>query len=173
MYAEITNGKITKTIRPGGSYKNISFGKNATEQEYLDAGLYIYVAETPTLTEYQIFGEEILTVDDAAKTVTRSKEVLEKPAEEIQKINDKKAKTARKEAMLAGTPYTLGGVDYLISFTSDDANGLMQVGKAFELGITSTIVKFENGTGMPVTPAEFADFAVWFVVERNKFFAEA
>ncbi|DAB40289.1 MAG TPA: hypothetical protein CFH81_08830 [Sulfurovum sp. UBA12169] len=170
MYAEIKDGNITKIVRPGGSYKNISFGKLAQDQEYLDAGLYKLMEETPVTTEYQKLGGEIIAIDEASKTVTRTKEVLGISLEEIEAADKRKAQKARKEAMLAGAPYTLNNTVYQISFTSDDANGLMQVGKAFELGVTSTVVKFENGTTMPVTPAEFSDFAVWFVAERNRFF---
>lgn len=107
MYAEITNGKITKIVKPGGSYKNISFGKNATDQEYLDAGLYILIIETPTINEFQFFGEETLSIDETTKTVTKSREVLDKSAEDIYKIKLRNINTEYEKAiaqLTAGTP---------------------------------------------------------------------
>lgn len=86
MYAEITDNTITKIVRAGGSYKNLSFGKNATEQEYLDAGLYKLIVEKPTSTEFQFFGEETILIDEATKTVTKSRQLLDKSAEDIYKI---------------------------------------------------------------------------------------
>jgi len=78
------------------------------------------------------------------------------------------AEKARDEAMLAGAEYN----GYLVSFTKEDGDGLLQVKAAFDFGLTSTIVHFKNGTNMPLTATEFLDFASWFVTERNKFFAE-
>ena len=76
----------------------------------------------------------------------------------------------RYEAMLSGAPYTLDGIEYKISFTSDDGNGLIQVKAAFDLGVEATNIHFENGTEMPITAAEFGVFAAWFVAKRNEFF---
>ena len=78
------------------------------------------------------------------------------------------AEKARDTAMLAGAEYS----GYLISFTKEDGDGLLQVKAAFDFGLTSTIVHFKNGTKMPLTATEFLEFASWFVTERNKFFAE-
>ena len=107
MYAEITDNKITKTIRPGGSYKNISFGKNAEEQEYLDAGLYILVEEMPTINEFQNFGDETLAVDEATKTVTKCREIFNKSDSEIYAIKLKNINREYESAiaqLTAGTP---------------------------------------------------------------------
>ena len=76
----------------------------------------------------------------------------------------------RTVAMLEGDAYTLIDTDYQISFTKDDGDGLMQVKSAFELGLTSTTIHFENGTKMPISAAEFGAFATWFVAKRNEFF---
>ena len=76
----------------------------------------------------------------------------------------------RYEAMLSGAPYTLDGIDYQISFTADDGNGMAQVKTAFDLGVEATTIHFENGTKMPITTAEFGAFAAWFVAKRNEFF---
>jgi hypothetical protein len=72
--------------------------------------------------------------------------------------------------MLSGAPYTLDGIEYKISFTSEDGNGVMQVRTAFDLGVEATTIHFENGTKMPITPAEFGAFAAWFVKKRSEFF---
>ena len=77
---------------------------------------------------------------------------------------------ARSSAMLEGDVYTLNGIDYKVSFTKDDGDGLMQVKAAFELGLTATTIHFANGTNMPITAAEFLPFAEWFVTKRNEFF---
>ncbi len=77
---------------------------------------------------------------------------------------------ARKMEMLEGDIYTLGGTEYQVSFTKDDGDGLMQVKSAFELGLTSTTIHFENGTKMLISAAEFGAFAAWFVTKRNGFF---
>ena len=72
----------------------------------------------------------------------------------------------RAEAMLQGSDYN----GYRISFTKDDGDGLMQVKTAFELGLTETVIHFDCGTKMPMKVEDFMEFALWFVVERNKFF---
>ena len=92
----------------------------------------------------------------------------EKAAQELAK-QVQEAEQARDTAMLAGSEYN----GYLVSFTKEDGDGLLQVRAAFDFGLTSTIVHFKNGTKMPLTVTEFLDFASWFVTERNKFFVEA
>lgn len=69
-----------------------------------------------------------------------------------------------------GEVYTLNDVDYKVSFMKDDADGLMQVSMAFQLGLTETVIYFENGTKMPIKNTEFEAFAIWFVGKRNSFF---
>lgn len=76
----------------------------------------------------------------------------------------------RTEAQANGEVYTLNGEDYRVPFMKDDADGLMQVDAAFQLGVTDTVIYFTNGVKMPITAAEFQDFATWFVVKRNSFF---
>jgi len=71
-----------------------------------------------------------------------------------------------------GEIYTLNNVDYKVSFMKDDADGLMQVSMAFQLGLTETVIHFENGTKMPIKNTEFEPFAIWFVGKRNSFFVE-
>jgi hypothetical protein len=74
--------------------------------------------------------------------------------------------------MLSGVPYMLDGIEYKISFTSEDGNGMMQVRTAFDLGVEATTIHFENGTKMPITPAEFGAFAAWFVKNAVSFLYE-
>ena len=69
-----------------------------------------------------------------------------------------------------GELYTLGGVEYQVPFMKDDADGLLQVKSAFDMGVLSTNIHFTNGTIMPITSTEFAAFAMWFVEKRNSFF---
>lgn len=69
-----------------------------------------------------------------------------------------------------GEIYTLNNVDYVVSFMKNDADGMMQVSMAFQLGLTETIINFENGTKMPIKSTEFEEFALWFVGKRNSYF---
>ena len=75
-----------------------------------------------------------------------------------------------KQAKYDGEVYTLNDVDYLVPFMKDDADGLLQVKAAFDLGVTDTVIYFTNGTKMPIKNTEFEAFAIWFVGKRNSFF---
>lgn len=88
---------------------------------------------------------------------------LPKTQEEI----DQEVSQARDKAMLAGFEYN--GVQ--ISVTKDDGDGMVQVKASFELGLTSTVIHFANGTKLPMTAEEFPAFALQFVTERGKFFS--
>lgn len=76
----------------------------------------------------------------------------------------------RKSDMIEGEVYTLNGTDYQVSFTKDDGDGVVQVKSAFDLGLTSTTIHFDNGTKLPITIEDFPIFATWFVERRNSFF---
>ncbi|DAB40809.1 MAG TPA: hypothetical protein CFH81_00435 [Sulfurovum sp. UBA12169] len=107
MYAEITDGKVTKIVSVGGSYKNISFGKLAEDKEYFDAGLYKLIDVAPTVTEYQRLGGEVIEIDEASRTVTRTKNVLDMSTEEIYTKNIKKINREYESAiaqLTAGVP---------------------------------------------------------------------
>lgn len=80
------------------------------------------------------------------------------------------ASQKRDADMLLGDTYELDGVSYQISLTKDDGDGMIQVKVGFDLGLTSTIVQFKNGTNIPITPDNFPEFSAWFVNARNKFF---
>lgn len=85
----------------------------------------------------------------------------------------KEAAKTRNALMLEGSIYTLNGIDYKVSFTKDDGDGMIQVKNGFDLGLENTVIHFDCGTKMPITSSEFLVFAKWFVTERNKFFIEA
>ncbi len=74
-----------------------------------------------------------------------------------------------RKAKIQGTPYTDLSEDN-ISFTKDDAIGMLQVKAAFEMGLTETVIEFSNGTKLPIKAEDFPDFAKWFVEKRNEFF---
>ena len=69
-----------------------------------------------------------------------------------------------------GEDYDLNGTIYKVPFTSEDANGLMQVNTAFAMGVVSTNIHFSNGVVMPIAAIDFEAFALWFVTKRNSFF---
>ena len=81
-------------------------------------------------------------------------------------MSDREADITRAEAMLAGQDY----MGSMISLTDTDGNGMLQVKAGFDMGLTSTVIHFKNGTKLPMTIAEFPAFALWFVTARNSFF---
>ena len=112
--------------------------------------------------EYEAI-KEWLKIDGNTPEPEYTQEELDAQALEQSNI---KAKELRAAAMLEGVDYN----GFQISFTKDDGDGLVQVKSAFELGLTSTTIHFENGTKMPITSAEFGAFAEWFAQKRNEFF---
>ena len=113
-----------------------------------------------SFTEYTV-GQEPNELLEALETERLEKE------EQALKLEQSKA---RDEAMFAGTTYTLNDIDYKISFTKEDGDGLVQVKSAFELGLTQTTIHFSNGTKMLISSSDFQAFALWFVNKRNEFF---
>ena len=103
MYVEITDGKITKQVREGGSYKNISFGASALDQEYFDAGLYKLIEEVPQLAEGFALGEPLVIIDKDSKTVTSTYEIVELSTEEKYKQGLKKINSEYEKAIIALT----------------------------------------------------------------------
>lgn len=70
-----------------------------------------------------------------------------------------------------GEIYTFNGVDYKVSFTEQDQNGVAALTLAFDKqAITETVFNFSNGTKMPIAKNEFEKFALWFAKKRNSFF---
>jgi hypothetical protein len=105
----------------------------------------------------------LLTDLEQAWNIVLSKQDAEKIADDANK--------ARDAAMLAGATYNLNGIDYIVSFTKDDGDGMVQAFLGFQMGLVSTVMHFVNGTNMPVTSADFTTFAQWFAAQRNGFFA--
>jgi len=103
MYCEITNGKIMQRIRKGGSYKHISFGDLAEDQEYFDAGLYKLVEEVPQLAEGFALGEPLVIIEEDSKTVTSTYEIVELSLEEKYKQGLKKINSEYEKAIIALT----------------------------------------------------------------------
>jgi hypothetical protein len=91
-------------------------------------------------------------------------EPIPAPTIDEQALMDKR--TLKKQ----GEDYDLNGTIYKVPFTSEDANGLIQVNTAFTMGIPETTVHFSNGTVMPIVASDFQAFALWFVTKRNSFF---
>ena len=114
----------------------------------------------PTFVEY-IVGQEPLELVEALQKEQKEQE------EQALKLEQSKA---RDEAMLEGAIYTLNNIEYKISFTKEDGDGLVQVKSAFELGLTQTTIHFSNGTKLHISSSEFMEFASWFVSKRNEFF---
>jgi hypothetical protein len=100
------------------------------------------------------------------------KEFLDEAIElESKEHTDFDAEQAIKDKKYNGVSYTLNDVDYMISLSSDDAMGMLQVQSAFNLGLEETNIHFVNGTVLPIKAEDFEDFALFFVTERNSFFA--
>ena len=116
------------------------------EEEAKKVGGIVYEKEIPNTTHLK-FVDNIVVEDE----------------EKINEINILKSKKI-------GEAYTLNDVDYKVSFMKDDADGMIQVSMAFQLGLTETVIHFENGTKMPIKNTEFEEFAIWFVCKRNSFF---
>lgn len=115
----------------------------------MDKEHYVYLSSSKKVT--QVF------IDQA----------IDKQQKEQKYLKDMILQAKRKSE---GESYTLNDTDYKVSFMKDDADGLMQVSMAFQLGLTETVIHFENGTKMPIKNTEFETFAIWFVGRRNSFF---
>lgn len=137
---------------------------------------FILIDELVDNEEFMNFYNETFT--DEVKTKYQQYLDSLKPSQEeldlIKAEQDKiEAKNKRELDMLKGSIYTLNEIEYKISFTKNDGDSLVQVNLAFELGLTETIISFDNGTKMPISNSEFLDFAYWFVNKRNEFFTGA
>ena len=89
--------------------------------------------------------------------------------EEVIEQEETKARSDRKNL---GIEYTnLNNEVYIVSLTNEDANGLIQVKTAFEMGITETNFECSNGTIVPIKSLEdLLHLGEFVVTERNKFF---
>lgn len=116
--------------------------------------------------EYEADGsQDSLIGDKVALTATEIEAIINPPKTPEQLLQE--ASKLRDEAMLKGFVYN--GMD--ISVTKDDGDGMVQVKASFELGLTSTVIHFSNGSKLPMSAEEFPAFALQFVTERGKFFS--
>ena len=107
------------------------------------------------------------TVEGVQKLVD-SGQITQERADEV--IANYEAKIAKKLAKKTGKEYADTGV--IVPFSAEDAVGLLQVKAGFEMGLQHTNIHFSNGQILPISAGEFNDFAVWFMTERARFFAE-
>jgi len=111
----------------------------------------------------QGYGKGLTLITEAEKD-----EILAPTAEELAEQAKAQAKLDRKEAMLTGFDYN----GTMISVTAEDGNGLVQVKTAFDMGLTETVFKLENGNSLLLNNDNFNEFATVFIAERNKFFQQ-
>jgi hypothetical protein len=79
-----------------------------------------------------------------------------------------------------GLPYTLNGVEYQVPLDSDAQSIITALTVGYiAANITntvtattiSTVIRFSNGTNMPITTPDWIAFATWFKDKRSSFFA--
>jgi hypothetical protein len=84
------------------------------------------------------------------------------------------------ELKAIGIPYTLNGVVYQVPIDSDAQSiitaltvGYIAANMTNTVTPTtiSTVIRFSNGTHMPITTPDFIAFATWFKDKRSSFFA--
>lgn len=137
---------------------------------YIDVKGYPVTYESKTGVPLDSSHKEFTLVDGVYKPEEFRVAEEKRVADELAIKQSEEDSNARKASMLYGDIYNLNGVGYKVSFTKDDGDGLVQVKSAFELGLTNTIIHFDNGTNMPISSSEFSAFASWFVTKRNEFF---
>jgi hypothetical protein len=84
------------------------------------------------------------------------------------------------ELKAIGMPYTLNGTEYQVPLDSDAQSiitaltvGYIAANMTNTVTPTtiSTVIRFSNGTHMPITTPDFIAFATWFKDKRSSFFA--
>jgi hypothetical protein len=84
------------------------------------------------------------------------------------------------ELKAIGMPYALNGVVYQVPLDSDAQSiitaltvGYIAANMTNTVTPTtiSTVIRFSNGTNMPITTPDFMAFATWFKDKRSSFFA--
>ena len=119
MYAEVKDNKIVRRVIKPRSYNNVSFGVNATEENYIKAGLYILVEEGTPL-KYQIVDNETLDIDgNYAKVIKTFKDIK---IEEAINIAIQEAKT--KYLSESKRPIVKTSVGYSMDGGYEDINNL-------------------------------------------------
>lgn len=123
-------------------------------------------------------GQEHLVEDDWVELTIKEVNDLLNPPKTDEQLKDA-ASQARDQAMLEGFEYN----GKQISVTSDDGGGMLQVEATFKRlknailnGVLpsdypiKTVIRFKNGTELPMTEEEFETFSLKFILERGKFF---
>jgi hypothetical protein len=84
------------------------------------------------------------------------------------------------ELKAIGLPYTLNGEEYQVPLDSDAQSIItaLTVGyitatitNTVTATTINTVIRFSNGTHMPITTPDFIAFATWFKDKRSSFFA--
>jgi hypothetical protein len=84
------------------------------------------------------------------------------------------------ELKAIGMPYTLNGVVYQVPLDSDAQSIITALTVGYIAAnmmntvtdtTISTVIRFSNGTNMPITTPDFIAFATWFKEKRSSFFA--
>jgi hypothetical protein len=79
-----------------------------------------------------------------------------------------------------GLPYTLNGVTYQVPLDEDAQSTITALTVGYIAATLTntltdttinTIIRFSNGTKMPITTPDFMAFAMWFKDKRGSFFA--
>ena len=120
----------------------------------------MYVPMASGNSEYELIKQWIAEGNEPEAEFTEEEILLQ---EELKASSDRK---------YLGIDYTnLEDEVYKVSLTNNDANGLIQVRTAFEMGITETNFYFENGTVVSLKSIDDLLHLGQFVsIERNKFF---
>lgn len=91
-------------IYQGQSWRNISFGSNATVEEYGQHGLYLEVGVKPIYTSIQNISSVIETIDHTLKQILLTWDVTDKLAEEVSVILEKEAKLSERKDEIVASP---------------------------------------------------------------------
>ena len=113
-------------------------------------------------------GKYYTKIDNVETELSPTTEEIDSIVKEQQAIVNKQQ--AIEKVKKEGLDYTLNNKTYKIPLTSKDAIGMLQVAKAFELGIEETVIWFSNGTKGVIKKDEFEDLAKWFAEKRNLLF---
>ncbi|MDD5360412.1 MAG: hypothetical protein PHI79_03440 [Sulfurovaceae bacterium] len=159
----VEKDNLNHIIKKGDFYNNISFGINASREDFISQGLYELTEDPmPELTEYDIL-KTYTVIDEDTKIITIKYEIIDLTLDDPKLLKSKLKKI--------GKPYELNNVVYQIPLTKEAQDTMVALAVSFQLGgIDSTNIEFDNGTTMPISGNEFMAFAGWFATERNSFF---
>ena len=174
MYADLNEAKteIIKQYGVGRNPKNTSFSVNSSHEDYTAHGYYRIIDNVPDLPKGKKLGDKTFTVDESAKTLDISRQVVDKT--KLEKREDRK--NSVRPQKLAGVE--INGV--MCSATRADQDGLTAVSVGVIMARSSsttfpdTLFNFVNGTELLITDANFDGyFATWSVFRQSFFKPEA